>query len=201
MNTARKVAVANELATRQNLYAADMNLAQQAVGRQNLRRARELLRAYEPQTAQPDLRGWEWWYLLKECRGDEVFIGPTNATRATAFVSSPLLGGVVVGCEDGSVELWDLPSRRLKTKLAKENGRVTWLATGAKAQALATKVQQGHVRIWDVSDLSDIKLLRDFGRRHPVAFLPERKWVATASSKAIYYDGAEDGSAIISVWN
>src|ERR1044071_3180373 len=55
------------VANRQNLYAADMNLASQALGNYNLPRARELLDKHRPPRGNPahsplraDLRGWEW---------------------------------------------------------------------------------------------------------------------------------------------
>ena len=63
-------------------YAADMNLAQQAIQPGNLGRALDLLNRYRPrsQTAtfgnppvpqiQTDLRGWEWRYLWQFCRCD-----------------------------------------------------------------------------------------------------------------------------------
>src|SRR5215831_18951676 len=71
-------AEAEALANRQNLYAADMNLANQALENYNLPRARQLLAKYRPpggkslnSPLRSDLRGWEWRYLAGQCRSDE----------------------------------------------------------------------------------------------------------------------------------
>ena len=49
-----------ELAARQEAYAADMNLAQQALAMNDLGRAKRLLDGHRPRAGEPDLRGWEW---------------------------------------------------------------------------------------------------------------------------------------------
>src|SRR2546425_3411062 len=66
----RQQAQGEALANRQNLYAADMNLANQALENDNLLRARQLLEKHRPPGGKSsnsalgsDLRGWEWRYL------------------------------------------------------------------------------------------------------------------------------------------
>jgi serine/threonine protein kinase len=51
-------------------YVSDMNLVQQALAADNLGRAREALNRHLPQPGEKDLRGWEWRWLWKQCRGD-----------------------------------------------------------------------------------------------------------------------------------
>jgi hypothetical protein len=46
-----------------HLYAADMNLAQQAVAQYNRTQARALLERHRPTTGKIDRRGFEWRYL------------------------------------------------------------------------------------------------------------------------------------------
>ncbi|HVR35563.1 MAG TPA: serine/threonine-protein kinase, partial [Methylomirabilota bacterium] len=53
-------AAASERHARQLLYAADMNLVQQALKVSNLGRARDLLYRNVPSPGEEDLRGWEW---------------------------------------------------------------------------------------------------------------------------------------------
>jgi WD40 repeat protein len=66
----RREAQAQELSARQRAYAADMQLVQQALGMDNLVRARELLYRHTPRPGQRDLRGWEWRYLWQLCQPD-----------------------------------------------------------------------------------------------------------------------------------
>ena len=58
--------------SRRLLYAADMNLAQQALKLNNLGRARRLLDRHRPQPGEEDLRGWEWRYLWQQTRSSAL---------------------------------------------------------------------------------------------------------------------------------
>src|SRR5207249_1261086 len=72
VNQARR-AQQRELMAQHNLYAADMNLAQQAWEAGNVARMRHLLEAHWPAPGQADLRGFEWRYLWRLCeRGDAL---------------------------------------------------------------------------------------------------------------------------------
>jgi len=68
----REQAQANELTARQIAYAADMNLAAQALHDGNLGRAMDLIDRQRPQPGQKDLRGWEWRYLWQQARSDAL---------------------------------------------------------------------------------------------------------------------------------
>ena len=70
----RQRAETSELAALRRAYAADMNLAQQALAIDNLGRARELLDRHRPKAGEPELRGWEWRYLWQQCQSDGAFV-------------------------------------------------------------------------------------------------------------------------------
>ncbi len=55
---------------RRRAYAADMNLAQQAVASDNLGLAKRLLDRHRPGGDETDLRGWEWRYLWQLTRSE-----------------------------------------------------------------------------------------------------------------------------------
>gem|GEM_PF-3077475 len=72
-----------QLIARQKTSASDMGLVQQALAESNPGRAHELLNRHRPgprsevRTApceMPDLRGWEWGYLWRQCQGEQRFI-------------------------------------------------------------------------------------------------------------------------------
>ena len=84
-----------------SLYAANMNLALQAVNEGNLGRASTLLAQYRPLPGERDLRGFEWRYLWKQAQSDETatlgsYDGP-YAWQALAF--SP--NGMYLASRDG----------------------------------------------------------------------------------------------------
>ena len=114
-------AVDGERVARQNLYAADMNLAQQALAENNLGRAIELLARHLPAkfvTGLPsfeshrDPRGWEWRYLWQRCRTDELFVLGQHSNRVNALAFSPDGRLLVSGGTDRQIRLWDLASRQ-----------------------------------------------------------------------------------------
>ena len=83
----RRLVEEKELAARENLYAADMNLAQQALEGGNYGRADELLKSYLPEPGQRDLRGFEWFHFSDRLKGDSlgVFRGHTEVVSGLAL--------------------------------------------------------------------------------------------------------------------
>ncbi|MHC4434328.1 MAG: protein kinase domain-containing protein, partial [Planctomycetota bacterium] len=79
----RQQAEQQELVARRRAYAADVNLAQQALATNDIGRAVMLLERQKPGPGQEDLRGWEWCYLWSQTRADEhemLFSGPNRLT-------------------------------------------------------------------------------------------------------------------------
>jgi len=96
--------------SRRLLYAAEINLAQQALNANDLGKARRLLERQKPQPGEEDLRGWEWRYLWQLTRAGSAV---TLTNRQGASVSFSPDGKVLAaGRDDGRVDLWDVPGRR-----------------------------------------------------------------------------------------
>ena len=149
----------SELAARQNLYAADMNLAYQAWQQNNLGLALGLLNAHRPTAHEPDLRGWEWRYLWGLCQSDALYtfgqhsnsvgqgvfglaISPDNRLLATAGLY-------------GEVIMWDLHSRRLiETPGPSEAGAS--VAFSPDGKLLAFGAAKTWVKLWDVQERREI---------------------------------------------
>ncbi|MEO8429783.1 MAG: serine/threonine-protein kinase, partial [Verrucomicrobiota bacterium] len=109
---ARK-ASGSEEKSRRLLYAADMNLAQQALKLDNVDRARRLLDRHRPQPGEEDLRGWEWRYLWQLTRSSALVTLTNRPMRGWSVSFSPDGTRLAVGWWDGHVDLWDVPGRRL----------------------------------------------------------------------------------------
>ena len=109
----RQRADQNAHRARLNLYAADMNLAQQSLKLDNLGRARRLLNRHRPQPGEEDLRGWEWRYLWQLTRGSPHVTLTQRPVRGWDISLSPDGSRLAVAWLDGQVDLWDVAAQRL----------------------------------------------------------------------------------------
>ena len=157
----RQRAEKGETEARQNLYAAHMNLALQAVEEQNIGYALSLLDLHRPQAGQPDLRGWEWRYLWKLCRSDELRRLGSHSNSAVAAVFSPK-GDVLATCsDDHTVKLWDMSTQRNSAVLLHQ-GAVLAAAFSADGKRLTTVCidgANGDLRLWDVATGGELRRL------------------------------------------
>lgn len=103
---ARQIAIAERERQRGLTYAADINLAQQALEADNLGRAQQLLDRHRPRPGEPDLRGWEWRYLWKQCQSDAALTLCQQSNSVCSLAASAdgrwlAVGEVTGGGADG----------------------------------------------------------------------------------------------------
>jgi len=177
-------AVSAEAKARQNLYAAHMNLANEAIGANNLGYALELLDRHRPEPGQPDMRGWEWRYLWKQTRSDALETLGAHSNSVLDVVFSPK-GDLLATCsDDRTVKLWDMVRRREIATLPHEQSVRTAVFL-AEGKALATASADGLLRVWDL-ELRKVVARLPIGRIAPLtgqsglAFSPRGELVAVA---------------------
>ncbi|MCB1126966.1 MAG: protein kinase, partial [Verrucomicrobiae bacterium] len=108
----RQRAGLSEMEARRSAYVSDMNLASQALGKNDLDRVRVLLDQHRPEPGGPDFRGWEWRYLWNASESDALF--SVQAHEGAAYSVAFLTGGhqLASSGSDHTVALWDLESRQ-----------------------------------------------------------------------------------------
>jgi eukaryotic-like serine/threonine-protein kinase len=100
---AQKQADAERQRAERELYAANMNLAQQAWRENNVERVRQLL---SDTASYPD-RGFEWFYLQRQAhQALKTFYGHTASIYSMAL--SPDQRKIVTASGDGTARVWDL---------------------------------------------------------------------------------------------
>ncbi len=113
----REIAQATARELHRSLYEADVSLAQKALNENHLGRAVELLHKYSPLPGEADLRGFEWRYLWKLTRGDELFTFPhDHYLEAVAF--SPDGKWLATISRERLVRIWDVAARCLVARLS-----------------------------------------------------------------------------------
>ena len=183
-------AEAEALANRQNLYAADMNLANQALENYNLLRARQLLEKHRPpggkssnSPLRSDLRGWEWRYLAGQCRSDEV--ATLARFGSCVFTVSISRDGhwLAAACSDGTVGLWDLRTRRQLPSFETYRGPASFFvgedrnhaaAFSPDCRTLAAGGINKDIFLWDVVEHRTVAILTGHqGTVDHLAFSPD----------------------------
>jgi eukaryotic-like serine/threonine-protein kinase len=141
-----------ELLARRRFYAAQMNLANQAVEAGQLGRALALLETQRPKAAAEDLRTFEWYHLWGLCnarlrvtlRGhkepvNSVAISPDGKTLASAS-------------QDSTIRLWNISTGLEGFTLKLPPGNPVFaVAFTPDGKTLAAGNWDGLVRLWDVA--------------------------------------------------
>ncbi|PYJ98174.1 MAG: hypothetical protein DME23_12840 [Verrucomicrobia bacterium] len=169
------------------LYASNMNLAQQAWDKGNVRRALELLELHRTRKSdREDLRGFEWFYLWRLCHQDNALHTLRSEARGITkhFISVALSpNGKTLASEspDGKVIVWDIASMsRLATLSAHTTGWSHALAFSPDGQLLAHRGDFDTIELWDVGERQVRAIFATHGDGvGPIAFSPDGTRLAT----------------------
>lgn len=186
---------------RRLLYAARMNLAEQAWETTNIARLRELVESQRPQPGEEDLRGFEWYYLwrLYNHNGEIFSLRHTKEVWSVAF--SPDGGKLAAADDDGKLTLWDTATgKELATINAHDAGilSVAWSHDGRK---LATASSDTTVSLWDAATGQALATLTGHTKRvNAAAFSPDGKRLATGSDDGtVRFWNAETGTELMTI--
>ena len=158
-------------AARRNAYAAEINVALQALAENNLGRARDLLDRQRPKAGEEDLRGFEWRYLWKQCHGDELETFHDDAAHGAAF--SP--DAKWFACSGGNIFVRETASRKIVARL---RSPATSLSFSPSAKLLASAHDSG-VKLWNTETWQEARSLPD--TTHGCRFSPDGRWLVTGA--------------------
>jgi WD40 repeat protein/serine/threonine protein kinase len=142
-------------------YTSGITVAHQALRVNNLGRARAFLNRQRPSSGEEDLRGFEWRYLWKASKGDELrtFVGHSNSVAALAL--SPDGNLLATASCDRTVRMWNLRSFAPSILLNAPRpiyGRLNCLAFSPDRMSLAAGANT--LVIWRAPDWCAMPLLK-----------------------------------------
>ncbi|HKB03032.1 MAG TPA: protein kinase [Gemmataceae bacterium] len=167
---ARKEAEDQREITQQNLYYAQMHLAQQSWREhRGLPHMQELLANWLPEDESRDRRGWEWFYLnslpyqnLRTFPKSEGSV--KNQTCIVAW--HPASKRLAAGTRDGLIRVWDAEREQPTLTLrgpgsaSGTHGEARWLAWSPDGGRLAAGFLDGSVHLWETGAGAEAGVLR-----------------------------------------
>jgi WD40 repeat protein/predicted Ser/Thr protein kinase len=172
---------------RRHLYAARMNLAQQAWESAQLGRLRELLDGQRPEhTGGEDLRGFEWYYWHRLGHAELL------AQEGHSYVVWNPNGRLITLAANGTVAIRDGASGREVLAIEGRPDLIRGLAGSRDGKFLASARHDGTVCVWNLVTGREVRTLH--AHRGPVlgvAFSPDGLRLASAG---------EDGTVRIWDW-
>src|SRR5262249_30060122 len=105
---------AREDSLRRHLYAAEMDLAQQAWEGGHRSHVFDVLERYRPRPGEDDLRRFEWYYLAQLSQPGPRYYLPAHDKRVTAMAFSWNSRTLASADQGGDITLWDPDSWRTR---------------------------------------------------------------------------------------
>jgi WD40 repeat protein len=186
------------------VYPSRIQAAALAMLTGDLQTAYDRLRQCTPASYQADLRGFEWRYLMEQCR--DLSFQTIQAQPAGVSTVAYCPGGSLIAsvgregmnpqdgnrASEGRLALWDAATGRMVASVRSAAFRDPRLTFSPDGQRLAATEGDGILHIYDVTTLTlDRNIpIEATGRGLVAVFSPDSRTVATG-----------DGSGMIHLWN
>lgn len=151
----RSLAEAERQRSERSLYMAQMQLAYHALNRPHAGTVEDTLERWMPDPGQPDLRGWEWYYLLSQSRKDVIWtlhdhvLPVRNVSWAHDSVRFASVG------DDGVVRVWDVMTGKEIAQLARADSPPLCVRWSPNGTTIATAHEDGSIHLWDGTSYAD----------------------------------------------
>lgn len=164
------------------LYAAQMNLGEQAWQTANIARLGDLVESQRPQPGEDDLRGFEWYYLWRRYYHNGVTHTLRHPREVWSIAFSPDGSKLAAAAEDGCVKLWDAATGQELAVLSRHEQGILSVASSPDGRTLATASSDTTAKLWHAATGRVLATLKGHTQRvNAAAFSPDGNRLATGS--------------------
>jgi len=181
----RERAQEEKAVARLNEYVADMNVASHSLSSGNLGRATQLLNKHLPKKGEADLRGFEWFYLNKLCRGNDHISFPTQDAPVQSVSFSPDGKLLLLGMGN-KFNIYDMTNQKLVVSRSKGAPGSEFFGDGKRLVTAGLS----NVRVWRTADWSEETVLRDNFR--PICISSDGAHLGTVSWEGVHVWNTSD---------
>ncbi|MEX0678902.1 MAG: WD40 repeat domain-containing serine/threonine-protein kinase [Pirellulales bacterium] len=150
------------------LYAARLDAAKRAFDAGRVDQTVGVLETMKPDSGAKDFRGWEWYYLNRECHPALRTID-LSACEPAAAALSPDGRTIAVAFTAGDVEFWDFESGEALARVNSASKKLRHLVFSPDGSKLAIGDDDGGVGLLDVEKAAS--LWRKVSHRDAVTYL------------------------------
>jgi WD40 repeat protein/tRNA A-37 threonylcarbamoyl transferase component Bud32 len=158
---------------------------------------REVLTPYQDMPPEEDLRGFEWYWLMKQAQASSAAVPALRRSLQghesdVYHVTFSPDGKQLATCgADTTARVWDIGSGRELLCLHGHQGDVNWISFSPDGGRLATAGDDGTVRLWDWATGQELdRVAAHLGEASGAEFAPDGKQLASTGSdgKLVLWD-------------
>src|SRR5262249_49779252 len=100
-----------------------------------------------------DLRGWEWYFLMRQCKSDTLILHDSTEVYGVAF--SPDGERIASVGKDGKVKIWNSRTGERLREFSAHGGKAACsVVLHPDSRHLASAGADRLVKVWDLDDIS-----------------------------------------------
>src|SRR5262249_6189893 len=136
-----------------------------------------------------DLRGWEWYYLMRLCKVDPLVIPAKTEVRGVAF--SPTGDRLASAGGDGTVKIWNSTTGTMIQTFPAHTDSVVSVAFHPDGKHMASRGADGKVKVWDLTAPGQAVFTeqwhatRKVAASYTVAFSPDGRHLAAGTDGVV----------------